>query len=197
MKVKSYFKKLLIPNLKKEIDCYIDLNKKPNYTGEDVITYNEVAMVSFVMAAFVRNENVKEVSALQEYEVFKEKKFKGRGDLFVALRKKELTCDLLIEAKRDGEFNPKEQIDNDWHKDLKTTMAQGKKYFAAEKDYFATPTFVVTMFFGTLKKEDFDKYDSHKFPVKGESDTSDYKFYIKPKGSLSWLCVYGQIQKVK
>lgn len=200
MKVKAYFKKHLIPNLTKEIDSYIALMEgRDKKDGAHIITYNEVAMVSLLMAAFVREESREAVWALQEYEVFNENgRFKGRGDLYVSINKNELKCDLLIEAKRDGEFNPKAEINGDWYEELDNTMEQGEKYFRHEETYFDNLTFVVTMFFGTLKKEDKGRYNKYEFPtVDTIHDTEDYRFFIAPKGSDSMLCVYGQIKKVK
>lgn len=202
MKVKSYFEKQLKNNLAKEIESYISLIESRNKKdGAHIITYNEVAMVSLVMAAFVREEKRDEVWALQEYEVFNEKgKFKGRGDLFVSINKNHLKCDLLIEAKRDGEFNKKfDKEDNiAWQKDMEKTMNQCMKYYKEEKSYFIEPTFAVTMCFGTFNTKDKTRYKEQVITWKPKeiADFTSYQFFIPLKNSGRQLCVYGQILKV-
>lgn len=203
--VKEYLKAVIELKLKAEIEAYIHLVKRSNYDGTDIITYNEIAMLSLFKSAILRGEDAKQLWAMQEYEVFdKNDKPKGRADLIVYVRKPNLKCDLLVEAKWDGTYNPDSKRDNDvnyWNSSIQAALKQGYDYYNYEKEYFNDNSFVVTMFFGNYKNEDKKAYQKFAVPKAelpfDKYENEPYQFFITPKGSPNTLCVYGQILKVK
>lgn len=204
-KVENLLKNLVEEKLKAEIVAYTNLyknNKELYKKAWELITYNEVAMVSLITTSFTRLEKPEHVWALQEYEVFNDTgKFKGRGDLFVALRKEQLSCDLIIEAKRDGRYTPAKgtiETQKELKAELEKTYTQGLKYYKHERKYFDKNTYIVSMFFGYLNLDDKDSYEKHKLPEFSlTEDSCNYQFYVDLSEYGLSLCVYGQIQKTK
>ncbi len=197
--VYNYLKSTLMPKLQEEIDAYISRKGFYDSNSWDIITYNEIAILSLVKSAFIRGEEAKRVWALQEYEVFdKSNTPKGRADLFVMFRKPHFECDLLIEAKRDGKYNPNicySQIE--WDKSVKDATDQGLEYFKYEESYFSDTTYLLTMFFAYLDETDMEGYREWKIRYKPNNvDWLPYQFFITPYKTDKVLCVYGQIQKV-
>ncbi len=201
--VREFLENNVREKLHAEIDAYISLATKPEYADDysDIVTYNEIAMVNLVSTAFTRNEEPTGTWALQEYEVFNNKKqFKGRADLFIRMKKPGKHIDLLIEAKRDGHFKKsdnEQDVLKQWKREIPKTMQQGLKYFGYEKEHFQVNSFVVTMFFGTFSNEEYNNTVVPKYDDKQMRDNATYQFFIKPIKGQKTLCVYGQILKVK
>ncbi len=199
-RIKNFLEKTLKENLQQEIDGYIRRYVHPDGKADEVITYNEVAILSLVKSALVRREKPDEVWAMQEYQVYDSiNKYGGRADLYVFFRKPPFDCELLIEAKRDGKFHPNLRYDqNVWKSEVKKVMEQCRRYFEMEESYFSSPTYLITMFLETLEIEEKEDYQIHKLELKQDViDSAEYTFYIQPQGSSKLLCVYGQIQKAK
>ena len=198
--VSDFLEIVIARKLKAEIDTYVKAMKQHGNSWE-IITYNEIAMLSLFKSALLRGEKPKEAWAMQEYEVFdKHKRPRGRADLFATVRKPELTCDLLIEAKWDGTYTSAKK-DNDinyWHHSLTEALKQGNEYYEYEKDYFIVNSFLVTMFFGNYKAEDEAKYKEYRVPkADSQLENESYQFFVHPENAPNTLCVYGQILKVK
>ena len=199
-RVKEYLIETLRQKLQNEIDAYVKRSKHSYKDAWEIITYNEIAMLSLVKSAMVRGEEATSVWALQEYEVFKEDKPQGRADLFAFYHKDGNHWTFLIEAKRDGKYNPNSKDDNNlelWETSLNDAMKQGMEYYEAEQDYFNETSFVITMFFGTFEEGHEKDYKRPEIPpIRNGLDTAEYRFIVAPKEAPQKLCVYGQIQKI-
>lgn len=197
-KVKSFLEKELKCGLEAEINSYIQLSKYRPETADDVITYNEVAMLSLVKSALLRGKKSDDVWAIQEYSVYGNDKYsKGRADAFFMFREKEFTCDILFEAKRLYRYNPRQKYDEfEWAEDMKKALKQGQEYFKAEQSYFSKPTYVVTIMFEPLFAKDENIYMQTK-DVMIEDALGYFLPLIAPQNSEMKLAVYGHIKKVK
>ncbi len=200
-KIKNYFEHDLKKRLDAEVNGYLSRKLHSDKNAWEIITYNEVAILSLVKSALLRYEDPKNLWALQEYEVFdKAGSAKGRADLYVLFNKPDLglELELLIEAKRDGKFNPNTFNQFEWDNSMKVAMEQGYFYFEQEAECFNKPTYVATMFFGYLNPDEKTEYGLHKTKYKPkEHDWCDYSFDVDTMDSEKTLSVYGQIQKVK
>lgn len=195
--VKKFLENELQKSFQNEINSYIRLNKCHHETADDIITYNEVAMLSLVKSALLRGKKSDNVWAIQEYAVFdKDNHPRGRADAFFMFREEEFMCDILFEAKKMGHYNLKQKYDEfEWGDSMKKTLQQGEGYFDVEESYFSEPTFVVTMFFEPLSVSDYETYIQMK-DVSIEN-TLTYYFPIEPKDSKIKLAVYGHIKQKK
>jgi hypothetical protein len=205
--IKKYLEYEVKNALQDEIDAYIE-NTKTLKSGKEeidyIITYNEIAMLSLMKSSIVRHQESKEVWAMQEYHVYNDnKEYKGRGDLYVMLRKKHLKCDLVFEAKRLGEFKGKEVNDKEWKKEVKRATEQGKKYIIHERKHLFEPNYLIVTFFETVKSDDLDIYKklpNLSFKLKEEYEGyegyEEYAFYIKTTENGKNLCVHGLILNV-
>lgn len=201
-----FFTKYLKDNIKNEIDSLIESNKYINNSKHevfDIISYNEVALLSVIKSAFIRNQKVKEVVAIQEYNVYNEKNnFEGRADLYLMFRnyiEHNLNFDLLIEAKRCSEYKGKsKQTKQQFQYDLEKVIKQGSKYFYAESEWFASPTFLVTMIFEYHKNttELLELYNN-EFEGEDIEDAVFYQIEIIPEKSEHILYIYGHVKKMK
>jgi hypothetical protein len=146
--IRKYLENTVCEAFKAEIAAYIELSNDPN--AENIITYNETAILSIFKSAIIRNQPLDKVWSMQEFAVFDDKNaFKGRGDLFVMFRKDEINCDILFEAKRLGKYIPTQESkakEKSWEKEALTTIEQGLKYMNTEKKHFIKPSFLVTIF---------------------------------------------------
>lgn len=192
--VKLFLENDLKDKLKKEIEAYVTLQKSDDYVAIDIITYNEIALLSLVKSALVRGKEPSEVWAMQEYQVYEGNNYIGRGDLFVMYSRGDQRCDLLIEAKRDGLFVPKSNSgDNEPEETqlyLDNTMEQALKYATAEAEYFKSPAYVITMVFTHMQETHYKSSSIASTPKK-----LYYEFGIAVGEQL--LCVYGEIYKIK
>lgn len=195
--VKLFLEKELKDKLQKEIDAYNEIQKTDTYDALDIITYNEIALLSLVKSALVRGKEPSELWAMQEYQVYEGNKYIGRGDLFVMFREKNVRCDLLIEAKRDGLFVPKMNSGGNEPEEtqlyLDNTMEQALKYSKAEAEYFKSPAYVITMFFAHMHKTNLENYKSS--PIVSRPEMLYYEFDIPVGEQL--LCIYGEVYKLK
>lgn len=195
--VKSYLEDVLPIAFQDEIRAYIELSKDSK--AENIVTYNEIALLSILKTALTRKQDSSEVWAIQEYSVFNSKnEFQGRGDLFVMFRKDKLNCDVLFEAKRLEQYKPSNS-DTSWEKYILNTIDQGSRYIEVEENYFSEPSFLVTIFFETVSLINRDGYKKLRtIEVKGNRS---FEFYINSRNrSLSnelHLCIYGYIKKIE
>jgi len=198
--VHDYLVNQLQISLTKEINSYIRLNSKnhkENNDADEIITYNEIAMLSLLKSALIRGKDSDSVWGIQEYQVYNDRnEFSGRGDLFMMFREAEFDCDILFEAKRVGAYKQPGKPYNEiaWGKELKEALDQGKDYFKAEERFFTEPSFVVTAFFETLEKNLKTDYDKIEMPNLC-NNPYEYKLYVEFERSSKVLCVYGHIEQ--
>ena len=198
--IKEFLEVTLKDKLQMEVDAFIRRNVCPDKKAEEIITNNTVALLGLVKSALIRNERAVDVWAMQDYQIFNsDKQFQGTAGMYIFFRKPEFDCDFIFEGISSGMFNPLSRLDKmEWERNMIDTMNRGKNYYQAEKDYFSSTTFVITMVFESLDKKDLSEYEKLKLKETHYSLCSaNYQFYILPKDSNLSLSVYGEIQLVK
>lgn len=141
--------------------------EKPEY----IFALNERAWLGVFNNAIIRA--FPSCATLQEYGVYKEKKYVGRADFLVYWKDSDSEFYLLFEAKQYTEKSIKNLL-NDSETDFAKVRDQGMKYIIAEPNYYKSKenVYVIPLFFGWMQgakkverakqyfNDDFDK-DSH------------------------------------